>query len=85
MDIKTSWSAFASLPFPDGYAGQEIDCVCLVELDTFAAGCVDTFVSNRGRLDAKRIGVLDQCAVDLSRVLPELSVTACPSGGMGFN
>ncbi len=67
-----SWSAFVSLPFPDGCAGLETEGVCLVSLDTFAAGCVDTFVANRGCLDPNRIAVLEQSAADLSRVLPKL-------------
>ena len=72
MDIHQSWSDFSDRPFPDGWAGEEVDGVCVTSVDSFAAGCIDTFVSNGGTLDSKRIDVLWRCSADLGRALPQL-------------
>jgi len=72
MDIQQSWSEFFDRPFPDGWAGEEVNGVCVTSVDSFAAGCIDTFLSNGGTLDSHRIDVLRRCATDLARVLPQL-------------
>ena len=62
-----------SRPFPRGLAGEEVDGECLASLDTFAAGCIDTFLSSRTHsLDSRRLKVLTDCAQRLSRVCPQL-------------
>ena len=71
-EIEDMWQQFQTMPFPDGYAGEEIAGICLVSLDTFAAGCISTFVGCRGQLDAERTAILRQCMQELTTVLPEL-------------
>ena len=70
-DLGKSWDEFRAKPFPEGYAGEEIEGICLASLDTFTAGCIDTFVDKR-RLDRKRISVLNDCAKDLNIVVEHL-------------
>ena len=67
-EIKELWKEFQSNPFPRDLAGIEIDGVCLVSIDTFAAGCISTFIENRGTLDNHRQAVLRECMSDLDKV-----------------
>jgi hypothetical protein len=68
------WAEFMAQPFPRGYIGKgelaELD-IDLAELDTFAAGCIDTFIANRGKLDTERIVVLKRC-IEKLKTLSEL-------------
>jgi hypothetical protein len=72
MGLTDDWRAFQLRGFPAGVAGTEIDGVCVTTVDTFAAGCLETYF-DRGRLDQQRIGVLEECVGDLHRVLPHLT------------
>jgi hypothetical protein len=71
-DIKKSWGEFRAKPFPADYIGEEIEGICLTALDTFTAGCIDTFVDG-GRLNRRRISVLKDCAKDLNIVVEHLN------------
>lgn len=44
-----------------------------MSIDTFAAGCIGSFVTNRGRLDEERFEILKGCEQELDSVLHELS------------
>jgi hypothetical protein len=70
-EIEKSWNEFRDKPFPVAYTGMEVECICITTVDTFAAGCIDTFV-DRGRLDRRRISVLKDCAKDLGVVVKHL-------------
>ena len=70
--LEESWNEFLDKPFPEGYAGEEIEGICLATLDTVAAGCIDTFLDNSGRLDQQRISVLQDCARDLHVIVKYL-------------
>jgi hypothetical protein len=69
---RTLWNEFKKMPFPDGYAGKDVNGICVTSLDTFAAGCISAYTSN-GNLDRNRIQVLKSCLDDLDLILPELS------------
>lgn len=71
-NIQKIWREFASRPFPESCAGVEVRGIELASLDTFAAGCIDTFVSNNGRLDAEPISILKKCAEEIEVVVPML-------------
>jgi hypothetical protein len=71
-NIQKIWRDFASRPFPEDCAGMAVQGIELASLDTFAAGCIATFVSNNGRLDAERITVLKKCAEEIEVVVPVL-------------
>jgi hypothetical protein len=75
-EIRRRWEAWRQLPFPEGLAGEEVNGICLTSLDTFAAGCIDTFLERRGSLDAERIAVLRRCAGELRAVVPALAYEA---------
>jgi hypothetical protein len=49
--------------------------VDLLMLDADIAGCVTTWLSNNGSLDARRLAILRRKLSDLEQVLPELDET----------
>ena len=71
-DLRQKWQAFLYRAFPSGYGGVEVNNVCVTSVDTFAAGCFDTYVKH-GRLDPERIRILRECHNDLLRALPSLT------------
>jgi hypothetical protein len=71
-EIKAMWNEWKSLPFPANYSGKDVEGICITSLDSYAAGCIDTFISRKGSLDAWRISVLEKCRDDLEIVLPKL-------------
>jgi hypothetical protein len=70
--IEALWKDYSSAAFPKGLAGQEIAGICVTSLDTFAAGCISTFLSKKGKLDLSRTAVLGLCYRDLSLVVAGL-------------
>ena len=71
-EIDVLWSEFLARPFPEMCAGLLIEGIALAELDTYTAGCIDTFIGNDGRLDAQRTSILEACAKELETVVPRL-------------
>lgn len=71
-DIEESWNEFLEKPFPEDCVGLEVEGVELISLDTFSAGCIDTFIANRGSLDAQRILTLKDCLPELDKVVKHL-------------
>ena len=68
-EIRVMWEEWKAIPFPTIHAGDEVGGVCVTTLDTFAAGCIDTFISRKGRLDKRRAAVLEECKQDLEIVV----------------
>lgn len=65
--IESLWNQFLSVPFPeDGVSFTFPNGRDFVELDTFAAGCITTFIGNAGNLDRQRHEVLKGCLKELS-------------------
>ena len=71
-EIETMWNEWKAIPFPSDCVGEKVEDICLVSLDTYAAGCIDTFVSRKGSLDAERISILRKCEKDLETVTSKL-------------
>lgn len=71
-DIEEEWHAFQSEPFPDSCAGLEVEGIELASLDTFVAGCIDSFMAGEGRLDPEGLSVLRQCSEELGIVVKNL-------------
>lgn len=68
-EIPRLWLEFSNQPFPRGYVGKdELDdlSIDLAEVSSFAAGCIDTFIHNKGNLDEWRVSVLKECVRDLT-------------------
>ncbi len=72
-EIEKLWLEFYKLPFPSGLAGEDVNGICVTSLDTFTAGCIDTFVSKKGRLDKKRKAILIECQNQLEIVVDNLA------------
>jgi hypothetical protein len=70
--LEARWHSFVRRAFPQGCTGEEVNGVCLPSTDSFAAGCIATFVST-GRLDAERTDVLKHCLGELQCAVPTLS------------
>jgi hypothetical protein len=70
--IQKLWQTHLAVPFPEGIAGEVIDGVDLVLLDTFTAGCIHTYISNNGQLDSERIRILKKCLGELDLVIQKL-------------
>lgn len=71
-NLEKTWRDFSAKPFPEGCTGVDIDGIDPVELDTFAAGCIQTFVGENGHLDAERTSILKKCANELDAIVPTL-------------
>jgi hypothetical protein len=71
-EIRTMWDEWQAIPFPAEYGGKDVVGICVTSLDTFAAGCIDTFICRKGHLDKRRISVLEGCKNDLEVVVPSL-------------
>jgi hypothetical protein len=71
--IETIWREHDAAPFPEGVAGLEVAGICVTSLDTFAAGCIQTYVDSGGRLDQERVAVLASCSRDFAVVVPQMT------------
>ncbi len=67
------WDGWAKISFPAGASDIEIDGVNLISIDTFSAGCINTFVGNQGKLDRERIDILRNCTSELDLILGQLT------------
>lgn len=72
-EIEEQWNRWTKIPFPTSASDMEPNGNDLVSLDTFSAGCIDTFVRNRGKLDRDRINVLRSCVDELESSFGELT------------
>lgn len=72
-EIQKRWDLWSKEPVPKGASDIEISGVDLLSIDTFSAGCISTFVRNRGELDQERVDILRNCVRDLDIVLGQLT------------
>ena len=71
QEIEKLWNEFGKISFPEDI--EDIDeRMNLISLDSFAAGCIDTFIDNKGSLDKKRQNILESCRNDLQIVISDL-------------
>nr|AAS92969.1 hypothetical protein [uncultured bacterium] len=75
MGFAEDWKAWCDRPFPLDPPASSALGFELRSIDTFAAGCLDTF-SERGTLDEPRIAVLERCLRDLRPLLPQVPESA---------
>jgi hypothetical protein len=68
VEIRRLWQEHCAVPFPAGCAGKEVDGICLVFLDSFAAGCIASFIAGDGHLDSTRAAVLRESYQQLTHV-----------------
>jgi hypothetical protein len=70
--VQRLWDEHCAAPFPARLGGQEIAGVEMVMLDADIAGCVQTWLANKGQLDEHRKEILRSCLDEADRVLPLL-------------
>ncbi|MEU4828432.1 hypothetical protein AB0H37_41820 [Actinomadura sp. NPDC023710] len=69
--VQALWAHHMNEPFPEGLrwidapSGESVSA-----LDAYIAGCVTTYLSGQGRLDSRRRQILNDCAAELTAVLP---------------
>lgn len=72
MDADKLWREHMERPFPAGLAGQEVEGIDLVLLDTAMAGLITTVVGSRRRLAAEQASELVLLTADCSLVAVRL-------------
>jgi hypothetical protein len=70
--IRELWQQQLEAPYPVESRGQ-LEDIDLTLLDAEAAGCISTFLGNRGRLDSDRLRILEQLVGDLDHLVPQLA------------
>ncbi|MGI8467266.1 MAG: hypothetical protein ACR2N3_02330 [Pyrinomonadaceae bacterium] len=71
--LKKSWNEFLKKPFPDNCVGKTMEGVELTSLDTFSAGCINSFIDNKGNLNQQQIQTLNDCVRKLHKVVDLLA------------
>jgi hypothetical protein len=75
--IEDLWNEHYQRVFPKGCGGKEIQGIDLALLDTFTAGCIQTFIYHgqkyKYRLDEPRIAILGKCYRQLAIIQPFLT------------
>ncbi len=71
--VEQLWDAHVRTPFPSALRGAEIAGIDMVLLDASTAGCVTSWLSGAGRLDARRRTAIASCLAELDTVLPLLT------------
>lgn len=72
-EVTRMWDAHVRTPFPPALRGAEIAGIDMVLLDADTAGCVRSWLSSAGRLDARRRAAIASCLAELNTVLPLLT------------
>jgi len=71
------WSEHSVARFPKGYGGTDVNGICVSSLDTYATGCISTYVGkNSGHLDVERFLILQKCQKELALILPDVDKKA---------
>ena len=65
-DLKKKWDAFKARPFPDELAGEDIQDVCITSLDTYVAGCIDSYITGK-TLGYEKTIILQKCLQDIKK------------------
>ena len=73
MTINELWQEHQRAPFPAGFRARDIEGIDFVMLDADIAGCVSSFLKQRGSLDPRRTAVLGICYRNVTYVLPQIS------------
>ena len=64
--IRSLWKQHCSEPCPGRLHDKEIDGIDFTSVETYTAGCVQTFVDREGKLDLWRTAILGRCYRDLT-------------------
>jgi hypothetical protein len=72
-EIDVLWREHLHATFPADCVGRDINGVDLVSLDTYTAGCISTYQSQRAVLGRKKLAVLQRCCDELESIEPQLA------------
>ncbi|RKS79591.1 hypothetical protein BZB76_1066 [Actinomadura pelletieri DSM 43383] len=72
IEVTVLWAEHLGAPWPEELYRVDDRDGDVVEIDGAMAGCISTYVQDRGVLDAKRSRILQACARDLQKILPHL-------------
>jgi hypothetical protein len=72
-EFERRWKRHSTLAFPPGVASGSQFGADLVEIDTFAGGCIMAFFIGRGELDAERSRILRAAPQIWKNIFPILS------------
>lgn len=70
-ELGRLWEKHVATPFPRDAMKQMLSTNMHL-LDTYCAGCIQSFFSADGRLDEKQVGALNNCFEDLRKIVPGL-------------
>ncbi len=73
LHVSRLWDEHLQATFPARLRGQDVAGVDAVMLDADVAGCITTWLGNRGRLNSDERDSLARCLIDLDRVVAALS------------
>ncbi len=76
QEIRSMWDDWKTQRFPAEYSGKDVAGICVTSLDSFAAGCIDTYIFRKGHLDEQRISILEKCRDDLEVVVSQMDGNA---------
>ena len=73
MNLPELWIEHSQAKFPKGFGGVDVNGVCVTSLDTYAAGCISSYMKyERKSIDLERFQVLQKCKSQLEEVLPHI-------------
>jgi hypothetical protein len=75
--LRCRWEVFRQHPFPAERSDAVVEGVCLVSLDSAAAGCIESLVDG-GVLGPRELAVLMKCQQELAAAMPKLDAQARP-------
>jgi len=70
-ELEKLWTEFKEISFPSSLAGEKIEGIDPVSVDTFSAGCISSFLAS-GMLDEEKKKTLKECMSELRILNPKL-------------
>jgi hypothetical protein len=73
MDIAEIWIIHEQSQFPVGLGGKDINGVCVTSVDTYASGCISSYIKHDDKLiDIEKYQILQKCKKEIEIILPAL-------------
>ena len=70
-EIAKLWAEFNKIPFPRNLTGEEIEGIDPVSVDTYAAGCISSFIAGE-KIDKDKKEILKECMSEMRILNPKL-------------
>ena len=73
MNLAELWKVHSEAKFPLGYGGRDVNRICITSLDSYAAGCISSYLHHGEKnIGLERIQKIKNCRDELATVLPHL-------------